>query len=266
MSTLLFCFSCNSNYTFYKKEFTADEKLKNAEQLLQGLGYYYQGTPAQTKILEEIEIHNNKHPELWRERGIPYLKRGIASGYYPNYEKCIQLDAVNWQGFRGYCTLYFYRDYNRALQDFNELDVLTPNFVDYPQSTSIDYMRAICYLKLGQHEQALAMIKKHMAYEQEQVGENYVHAINFIIEGQIYEARGQMQDAQKSYEKGIRIHQKNADLKYYLARLLLQKNQVKAQKLLKEAKADMQEGYSNSRPYVAEFFQVYLSDIDDLLI
>ena len=38
---------------------------------------------------------------------------------------------------------YFYRDYKRALKDIEEYDALTPNFVDYPQWTSVNYMRGI---------------------------------------------------------------------------------------------------------------------------
>jgi len=258
---------CQSNQKYYKKEFTQKEKLEVAEKLDNGLGnrHYYQGDVGEQMLMEEMAIHNNEHPGMWRERGIPYLKRGIASGYFPNYEKCVYYDSLGWQGWRGYCTLYFYRDYERALTDFNELDIKTPNFIDHPQGTSIDYMRGICYFGLEQYQESIAYMDKHLASESKGVGYEYVYPVTFILKGLAHKKLGDLDKAQAAFELGIANNEQNADLEYYLAKLFYEKGATqKALKWLAKARESFQAGYFNSRNYVEEFKQVYLADIEDL--
>lgn len=267
LSILTTFMACQSNIKYYKKTFTDEERLEQAELLLSGLGYryYYQGSTGEQALLEEAAMYNELHPEVWRERGIPYLKRGIAHGYYEPYQKCAELDPVNWQGYKGYCTLYFYRDYESALNDFDKLDPLTPDFIDYPQATSIEYMRAICYFGMGQYENALRFIDKHIEYEIKEVGLNYVTSVAFILKSEAHLALHQLDDAQASLELGLKAHDKNADIEYRLAKIHYKKGQNKdAMKYADKSKQSFLEGFTNSRPYVEEFFQVYLADIEEL--
>lgn len=259
--------ACQPQQQYYQKEFSEAEQLELADKLLSGLGYrnYYQGSVGEQMLLDEAGKHNNKHAEIWRERGIPYLKRGIAWGYYPNYEKCVRYDSIGWQGWRGYCTLYFYRDYERALKDFDELDVLTPNFLDYPQATSIDYMRGVCYLGMEQPIKALEYLTRHLETESQQIGYQYIYPAAFIQTGIAYKKTGQIEAAQKIFELGIQHNTQNADLEYQLAKLLFEKGEIlAAKKWNQKAKTSFLEGFFNSRPYVEEFYQVYLPDIEEL--
>lgn len=265
--SLFLLFSCKTEETFYKKEFSKERELELAELLLGGMGYrfYYQGDIGEQMLLEEAEKYNPEHAEVWREKGIPYLKRGIAWGYKPNYEKCVQYDSVGWQGYRGYCTLYFYKDYAWALQDFDELDVLTPNFTDYPQATSIDYMRGVCYLGLGQPKKALEYLEKHIETEGKEVGFDYIYSVAYVLKGIAQKQLGQYKEAQKTFEFAIEQHEQNADLEYQLALLHYEQDEpVSALKWVKKAKNSFMKGYSNNRPYVEEFYQVYLMDIVEL--
>ncbi len=260
--------SCQQDNQYYKKEFTEAEHLENAERLLSGLGYryYYQGSTGELELLKEAALHNEDHPEVWRERGIPYLKRGIAAGYYKPYERCAELDPEHWLGNKAYCTLYFYRDYESALTDIDQLDPLTPDFVDHPQATSIDYMRAICYLGMEEPEKALSFVDKHIEVEKESVGMDYVNPVALILKSKAHKSLGQLDEAEAVLEKGLKSHEKNADIKFYLAQLLFEKGEKKRAKALAEkAKIRFKETYFNSRPYVEEFYQIYLADIEELL-
>ncbi len=260
--------ACQPSPTYYKKDFTEEEKLEKAELLLSGLGYryYYQGSTGEQELLAEAAMHNINHAEVWRERGIPYLKRGIASGYYEPYKRCAELDPVQWQGYKGYCTLYFYRDYESALKDFDELDALTPNFLDYPQATSIDYMRAICYSGMDQPKKALAYIDQHIELETKEVGIEYVNTAGLVLKAKAHLALDQKEEAQLILEKGVAAHNKNADLEFYLAQLLFENGEKeRAKELAEKAKRNFKEGYFNMRPYVEEFYQIYLIDIEELL-
>lgn len=171
--SLLFI-GCQSSESLYKRSFDEEEKLQYAEQFLNGMGYYYQGSVDEQFIIKEVMKHNPNHPDVHRELGIPALKRGMISEMYAPYDRSIQLDPSAWQGYRGYLFLYFYRDYERAIKDLDESDALTPNFVDYPQAQSVDFMRGTAYLMKGEYDEALRYFDKHFEYEKGEVGVKYM--------------------------------------------------------------------------------------------
>lgn len=256
--------SCQQQPVLYQKSYTQKEKEKLAISLLDGLGNYYQGTPAQQFLIKEALQLNPNHAEVWREMGVPYLKRGFTaeamSIYYP---KAVELDPVGWQGWRGYLYLYFYRDYKNALADFDATDTLTPNFVDYPQSLSVDFMRGICYLKMGQYQQAINYFDQHIEYEKGTTGLEYIESKTFLYKGIAHLELMQKDQARAAFELGLTVDPTNADLLFWLAKLSKQVgDQTKAQELISAAKTQFLKGNYNHRPYVEEFFQTYLEDLE----
>ena len=228
------------------------------------MGYYYQGDVGEQFLIAEAIKLDDTNASIWREKGIPYLKRGIAAPYYVNYQKAIQYDAKGWQGWRGYIYLYFYRDYERALADFNATDTLTPDFVDYPQSTSVDFMRAICYLQLGDQDQALDFLDRHIQEELSSVEEKYVDLKAFLFQGIAFHRKGLFEEAAASYKIALRHAPENADLWYWLAKSSLAAGEIAAAKIaIEKADTAFKKGDFNKRNYVEEFFQIYQSDIDN---
>lgn len=266
-AVLLSLFSCHKKPALYKKEFTAEEHKKLAISLIDGIGQYYQGSPPEQFLLQEALKHNPNNANIWRELGVPYLKRGLASTamsvYYP---KAVELDPVGWQGWRGYLYLYFYRDYQNALADFNATDTLTPNFVDYPQSLSVDYMRGICYLQMNQFQNAIDLFDKHIEYETKTVGFEYIDSKTFLYKGIAQLKSDQKDQAKTTFETGLTVDPTNADLMYWLAKWHLQAGEKeKANEWAEKSKVQFLKGNHNHRPYVEEFYQTYLADINKIL-
>jgi len=256
-------FSCTPTPELYKRTFT-QEDLDSFDKM-RWFGGAYQGTPAEKYLLLEGLKHFPEKASFWRELGIAGLKRGIPYMFYPYYDKAVQYDSIEWLGYRGYCILYFNRDYERALKDFNDLDPLTPNFVDHPQAQSIDYMRGICHLKMGQHEKALEYFDRHLNSEVETVGEDYVATYAFLYKGITHYEMGDKQAAQEAFEWGLRVHDSNADLEYWLAKCLLEKGDTKnALVHIQKAKNLFKQGYKHGRNYTEDFYQTYMPYIEAL--
>lgn len=260
---LVLCVSCSPSPELYKKTFTQEEI--DSFDKMRWFGGAYQGTAAEKFLLEEGIKHLPEKASFWRELGIAGLKRGIPYMFFPYYEKAVQYDSIEWLGYRGYCILYFNRDYERALKDFNDLDPLTPNFVDHPQAQSIDYMRGICHLRLNQHDKALEYFDLHLKTEIDDVGEDYVSTYAFLYKGITHHEMGDKDAAQKAFEWGLRVHDSNADLEYWLAKCLLEKGEnKKALVHIQKAKDLFKQGYKHSRNYTEDFYQTYMVDILDI--
>ena len=258
--------SCGQQrHDWYRKSFSPEEQTSLAKTLTDGISNYYQGSPGSQMLLEEARGHDPRNALVYREIGVPFLKRGIASAFPHYYGKAADLDPLGWTGWRGYLYLYFYRDYERVLTDFNRLDTITPGVVDYPQSISVDFMRGICYLQLGQYEPAISYFDQHIAYETGITGFKYIAPETFLFRGIAYLKMGQPTAAVESFKTGLSLEDDNADLMYWLAKTHAQQGRTaEARSYLAQARQAFAKNNYNRIPYVEEFYQLYESDLEAL--
>ena len=265
LSGLLFLglLACHQQDEFYKRSYTQAEQVELAQSLLNGVGLHYQGSPACQMILREAQSLNPTNADVYREFGAPLVKRGFGKELHEVYASAVKYDPVGWQGWRGYLYLYFYRDYERAIQDFNATDTLTPDFVDNPQSQSVDYMRGICYLRLGKFDKALAFFDKHIAHETQQAGIDYLDGKAFLFKAIAHWEKGELEEMKKTLELGRSVDNINADLLFWLAKYYRQVgDESQAKTFMDHAQKQFLVGYHNKRPYVEEFYQLYKVDFE----
>jgi len=264
LAILLSLWACEQPTPLYKRTFTPAEKAEIGENLIHGISTYYQGTAPRQFLLRESQMLYPDNADVYREFGAPLVKRGFAAKLHEVYAKAVELDPVAWQGWRGYLYLYFYRDYERAIYDFNTIDSLTPNFVDYPQSQSVHFMRGICYLQLDQYEQALAFFDKHIEHETAEIGFKYIDTRTFLFKAITYWKQGKLRLAKETLELGLSANAKNADLLYWLAKYYRETgNKRLAANYIAQAKNQYKAGYHHHRPYVEEFYETYWSDLEE---
>ncbi len=265
---ILFLSACNRQPKLYKREFTKSESDAYAKQFIEGLkGPYYQGSPEEHFLIQEAKIFDPNLSDIYREMGASRVKRGINTEAMKKYAKAVALDPESWQGYRGYLYLYFYRDYDSAIKDFDELDALTPNFVDYPQSENIDFMRGIAYIMKKEYPKAQEYFKKFFDHESKSGDLRYIESRAFMYYGITYFEMGDFEKALEKFDLGIE-NNKNADLFYWKAKTLikLQHNFSEIKAILQESMELLDQGYNSRRPYVEEFYQTYKEDIEELQI
>lgn len=266
LSSYLFS-SCSEEATLYKRTYTDEEQKALGDRLLTAAGNtaYYQGSPGERAIIFESDRFLPSNGDYYREIGVPYLKRGFAATAYKNYRKAADLDPLNWAGYMAYCWLYFYRDYEMTLQEVEHLDTLTPNFVDYPQSTSVDYMRGVSHLQLGHIDTAIHYLDKHLKFEIESSGEQYVEVMPYQMLGIAYYKKRDFRNAEKIFDEGIKYNSNSADIHYYRSLNYLKMGNLNAAKnAYKTSKSLLDRGIKNTRPYVEEFYAIYPKDLDRL--
>lgn len=255
--------------TLYKRVYTPEEKKVLAEQLLNAAGtdIYYQGTVAERNIIEESNKYVPQSADYHREIGVPYLKRGYAHEAYKSYCKAVENDSLTWTGYMAYGWLYFYRDYEKALELTIRLDTMTPDFVDYPQSTSVDYMQGICNLELNNIEKAIHYLDKHLTYEIKSVGESSTGVMPFQMLAIAYYKNKDHKKAEYYFNQGVSYNPNIADIHYHRAlNFLALQDTVSAKSSLKKAQDWFNKGSKNTRPYVEEFYAIYQEDLDALAL
>ena len=212
---LIIIISCDIDYL------NQEEREKKAafkwQEFLDAYGYY-QGSPQNMKAIEEILKLNPNHCDALRERSIPYLKRGMPQEWKKHMDQAVTCDSSRWIGWRGYLYLYFYRDYQKAIADFDATDSLTPSFIDAPQGRSVDYWRGHAYLGAKNYEKSIYYYQKHIAHVTQKFGEDWLEPDAFLNLAIAYYENNALDSMPYYLDKALRYYQdKSADTKYYYA-------------------------------------------------
>ncbi|MCD8417219.1 hypothetical protein J2Q11_05945 [Tenacibaculum finnmarkense genomovar finnmarkense] len=261
ISIVLIVISC-------KKEtvLNASEKRTLAEKRYEKAVQFGQGsTPFQNGIAEAVAIDSTYEQAIY-ELSVAHLKRGMPHKWKPQYNKAVKLDSIKKIPRRGYLYLWFYRDYKKAIADFDMSDVLTPNFIDAPQGLSVDCWRGIAYLGLNDYQKAIFYFDKYIKKEIKDFSENSVDVTAFLYQGIAYLELENYAKAEASFNKMIKnSYGFSADAKYYKALILSKKGKTKEAKvMLNSALKDFNDGYYNKRPYIEALRQLYLGDYQEL--
>ena len=159
LSLIVLGFTSCSEREWYKLTLSEDAQEQYALQVRRGRVYHYQGSvPEQHQVKESLEM-NPSDADTWREMGTARVKRAILDEMDYFYGGAVERKPEKWAGFRGYLYLYFYRDFPRAIADFNHGDKVAGQ-VQYSQGQSHDYMRGICYYGLEDYEASLTSLKQ----------------------------------------------------------------------------------------------------------
>ena len=251
---------------WYKKEFSEETRQQYSPQLRGGRGYYYQGTVPEQFQLKEAMMMDSTDADLWREFGTARVKRAILDETYYFYEEAVKRKPGKWAGFRGYLYLYFYRDYPRAIQDFNLGDEIRGE-VDFSQGQNHDYMRGICYYGMEEYQTALDSFDKYISKVVEEEGEEWVDVYAFLYKGLTLIKLDRLDEALTEFDRVLRYYKNLSDCFYHKARIYVARGQFDlALEQLKLAEEYHQGGYYHQRPYVEVLEQVYLQDIRKLMM
>lgn len=247
--------------------FSCQTKREKAEEAYSfGVTNFGQGSAGSINgIAGAIEIDSTYDQAVY-ELSVAYLKRGMPHEWKAQYDKAVLLDSVTRIPWRGYLYLWFYRDYKKAIADFDASDTLTPNFTDQPQGHSVDYWRGIAYLGLKDYDNSILYFDKYIHQEIEESGEDWVELTAFLYRGIAYYESGNYEKALYNFEKRLE-HGRNlsADAKYYMALIAQQQGKIElAEELINTAIDEFKQGYFNNRPYVETLRQIYLEDLHAL--
>ncbi|WP_109301608.1 tetratricopeptide repeat protein [Aquimarina sp. AU474] len=255
--------SCSTTKTKEEQKAEADRMINGGTILLTP---NFQGSPKMMTFVEKAIAIDPENSDAWRELSIPYLKRGMPTKWKPLFDKAVALEPEEWQGWRGYLYLYFYRNYKKAIEDFDATDILTPNFDDTPQGQSVNYMRGVAYLGLEEYAASRSYFDIYINDQIKTSGEDYADVTAFLYRGIGFYAQKDYQNAMHDFQKVLKYSGGHyADAHYYLSKCFLwQENKVKALEHIQKAIDDFNNGYFHTRGYVEVLYQIYIQDLEEV--
>lgn len=260
---LVFClFSCNEDY----ENLSPEERKALSYKVFKEDEHMGQGSPmSMSRIERAIKIDPNNCDAV-RELSVAMLKRGLIDEWKPTFDKAIACNPKIWTPWRGYLHLQFYRDYDKAIADFDASDTLTPDFIDAPQGQSVDYWRGIAYLGKKDYIKSIEYFSKYIDATTRETGEDWAEPTAFLYKAIANFESGNLEESELAIDKFLFYNKdKTAEGHYYKARIALKNDDCTT------AKARLDLAYINYKednlfrhPYTEVLRQLYIQDLDAL--
>ncbi len=257
-------FSCNESF----EDMSPAERKALSEKVFKEGGFLGQGSSASMTRIERAVAIDPTNCDAVRELSVAMLKRGLIDEWKPTFDKAVACDPKIWTPWRGYLYLQFYRDYDKAIADFDASDTLTPDFIDAPQGQSVDYWRGIAYLGKKDYVSSIEYFSKYIDTTTEEVGEDWAEPTAFLYKAIAYYEAGDMENSELAIDKFLFYHRdKTAEGQYYKARIALSKsNCILAKEKLDLAYLNYKEDNLFRHPYTEVLRQLYIGNLDDLKV
>ncbi len=199
----------------------------------------------------------------YHEKQVSALKIGDYRTSFETLEASIAIDSLDALYYYAPILLYYFRDYERALQRLEELDKLTPKQTDYAMGENIHYQKGLAYKQMGNFEAAIQEFTKCMHIEKEQIdlyvpiyrGISYLHTKNY---------EEAIQDFDYSLNTLNDSH--NTMALYYKGEAFLAKTDTaQAKNLFEESRKWINRGYVKREMYYEIFDHVSIDMVEDKL-
>ena len=126
-----------------------------------------QGLYLSQSMFDILKLQNSDYSDVYFEQSVAFNKRGEYTKGFELLDKAVELDPKLHLGYRGWIRLRKMRDFDKALEDFDRLDSLTPNFVDAPWGEDIDFLRGECYFGKKDFQKAIELFNRNIKNQKE---------------------------------------------------------------------------------------------------
>jgi tetratricopeptide (TPR) repeat protein len=205
---------------------------------------------------EKAIEYDQENSDAWMERSVAFNKAGDFEKGFEYLNKAVELDPKLHLGYRGWIRLRKMRDYDKALQDFNILDSLTPNFVDAPWGEDIDFLRGECYFGKKEYQKAIELFNRNIQNQKE----DWVDIHSFVYLGLCEYELGNYEKAITEFQRALKQTENVPESYFGMARAYQKLGQIKKAKE-NISKAENSMHYKRDDVYNEFLNEIYLSEI-----
>jgi tetratricopeptide (TPR) repeat protein len=187
-------------------------KAKACEQAMQAAGHYQFSKEFQEALDSSMAIDSTFYYP-YRAKSVAYLKSGDFLNWKKLIDKAVQYDPEGNLGYRAWCRYQFFRDYEGALKDIEELEALVNHDIGYSANGfyHLKIAKAVILKNLGKKQEAIEVLKEQL------LAENYDPGLyDYLHLGTLYLEEGSTNNAIEA----LKIQNEKNDIAeghYYLA-------------------------------------------------
>ena len=172
-----------------------------------------QGIYLSQSIFDVLIFQHPYYSDAYFEKSVAFNKRGEYIKGFELLDKAVKIDPKLHLGYRGWMKLRKLRDFEGALKDFDQLDSLTPNFVDAPWGENIDFLRGECYFGNKDYIKAIACFNRSVKNQKE----DWADIQTFVYLGICEYKLGNYEKAISEFKRALKQSESTCEAHFNLA-------------------------------------------------
>ena len=242
---------------------------KNAYYFLKGLygtqlqwfGYEEKGN----RIIENsIKDLTHVDAELYHAYSVGNTKNGNYDEAIRYLNKAAELDPRNVDEYLGWCLLYYYRDYDKALFHLHRLDSLTNSVVYVGDDNSL-YAKALCYKGKGDYKRALELLLESIDYEVRVHNEKWITHQMLFQTGRVLHLLDRPSEAIPYYNQAIANWDGSSESFYYKGLAEIELGLDSGCENMEQALLKLKKGIKSSDAYIRLFDEIYIGQVEEMI-
>lgn len=245
-------------FFFFKKDIYYSLKGMVGSQL-QWFGYNERGS----RIIESALAKNSRvNSSLLHGYSVQNTKNGNYAEAVKYLDEASELDSASVDGYYGWCLLYYYRDYDKALFHLERLD-RTTDFVDYVGDDNILYAKGLCYKGKKEYEKALELLEESIQHELTEHDNSWVTHQMFFQAGRTLHLLNKPTEAISYYNRALDVWDGSSESIYYKGLAEIELGIVTGCDNLEKALQKLRKGIKSSDAYVSLFDEIYQGQVEE---
>lgn len=210
------------------------------------------------ELSQRIENFESQDSEEYAEYSSWINKSGDFERGFKFLNKAVELDPKLHLGYRGWIRLRKMRDFDKALDDFNRLDSLTPNFVDAPWGEDIDFLRGECFFGKKEYQKAIELFNRNIQNQKE----DWADIQSFVYLGLCEYELGNYEKAISEFQRALKQSEYTPESFFGMAKAYQKLGQIeKAKENILKAENNMH--YKRDDVYNEFLNEIYMSEIQE---
>lgn len=180
---------------------------------------------------------------LWQQKALPFWKQKKYDLAISYYNKAVELDKKSWLARLAFLKCIFAKDYNGALSDF--IAYIKEFGSIYEQDHTLEFYMGICYLQLGQYNEAQNILKENILNQEKVHDKNWIPYLDRYYLGIAYFEQNNYKAANSEFDKVLDLYPNFSDVQFYKSLCLNYLGEKEtANKLMEIGKTNFKSGYT----------------------
>ncbi|WP_027393247.1 tetratricopeptide repeat protein [Aquimarina latercula] len=231
--------------------------------LKKGASYDYvrQGSEIQKIYFDSVISIDSTLSDVWSEKSSWSIKEGDYIDYFEFMNKAVKYNPNVHIGWRGAVRLYYLRDYEGAINDFNQLIKFNPNVKGLAaRGEPVLFLLGKTYWQMKEYKKAIEYFDIYIEEEVNSSGEDWVNVDTFLYKSICLYEIEKYNEALESINKAIKYYQTFPEAYYHKGAVLkkLQKNKEACENF---SLAFNYSNYIKNDAFREVFGQLYKEDI-----
>ncbi|PNW27695.1 tetratricopeptide repeat protein [Formosa algae] len=210
------------------------------------------------ELSQRIENFESEDSDEYMEYSVHLNKAGDFENGFKYLNKAVELDPKLHLGYRGWIRLRKMRDFDKALEDFDRLDSLTPNFVDAPWGEDIDFLRAECYYGKKDYQKTIDLLNRSIKNQKE----DWADIHSFVYLGLCEFELGNFEKAISEFQRALKQSEYVPESFFGMAKAYQKIGQIeKAKENILKAENNIH--YKRDDIYNEFLNEIYMSEIQE---